>query len=322
MNEVVFLQQNAEKWERFERLLGEDDVDPDRLADLYIELTDDLAYAQTFYPDSDTTRYLNDLASRAHQEVYQTRSETWRRLRTFWTQEIPAILATTRTPQVLSLVVFLLSVGIGTLSAAYDPGFVRLILGDAYVNNVLASIEQGDPMAVYKEMHQVPMFLGIALNNIRVAFYAFAAGVLCSVGTGVVLVQNGVMIGAFHYLFYEYGLLGRSLLVVYIHGTLEISAIVVAGAAGFVMGNGLLFPGNYPRLTSFRRSAKRGLKIVVGLVPVFGAAAFLEGFVTRYTQMPVAVSLLIIGASLAFVIGYFFIYPALLYPEYSLSTFD
>ena len=312
MEEVAFLQQNADKWEQFEQLLGDDEADPDRLADLYVELTDDLAYAQTFYPDSDTTRYLNDLTGRAHQEVYQTRSETGRRLRTFWTEEIPAVLATTRTAQLLSLAIFLLAVGVGTLSAAYDPGFVRLILGDAYVNKTLASIKAGDPMAVYKEMHQVPMFLGIALNNVKVAFYAFAAGILCSVGTGVVLVQNGIMIGAFHYLFYEYGLLGRSLLVVYIHGTLEISAIVVAGAAGFVMGNGLLFPGSYPRLTAFRQSAKKGLKIVVGLVPVFAAAAFLEGFVTRYTQMPMPMSLSIIGASLAFVVGYFVIYPALL----------
>ena len=309
MDEAAFLQKNAGKWEQFEQLLRDDQADPDRLADLYVELTDDLAYAQTFYPDSETTQYLNDLASRAHQQVYQTRSEKWGRLRTFWTEEVPEVLATTRTAQVLSLAIFALAMGVGTLSAAYDPGFVRLILGDAYVNSTLASIEAGNPMAVYKEMHQVPMFLGIALNNIRVAFYAFAAGLLCSVGTAAVLVQNGIMIGAFHYLFYEHGLLGKAMLVVYIHGTLEISAIVVAGAAGFVMGNGLLFPGSYPRLTAFQRSAKRGLKLIVGLVPVFVAAAFLEGFVTRYTEMPVALSLLVIGGSLAFVIGYFVVYP-------------
>lgn len=311
MDEAAFLQKNASKWEQFDRLLRDDEADPNRLANLYVELTDDLAYAQTFYPESDTTRYLNDLASRAHQQVYQTRSETWGRLRTFWTEEVPAVLAATRPAQLLSLAVFVLAVGLGTLSAAYDPGFVRLILGDAYVNSTLASIEAGDPMAVYKEMHQVPMFLGIALNNIKVAFYAFAAGLLCSVGTAVVLVQNGIMLGAFHYLFYEHGLLGEALLVVYIHGTLEISAIVVAGAAGFVMGNGLLFPGSYPRLTAFQRSAKRGVKMVVGLVPVFVGAAFLEGFVTRYTQMPVVLSLLVIGVSLVFVVGYFVVYPAI-----------
>jgi len=310
MDEVSFLQDNADKWEQFERLLGDDEVDPDRLADLYVELTDDLAYAQTFYPNSDATRYLNDLASRAHRTVYQTKAETWHRMVTFWSEEVPRALASARTEVVVSLMVFLLAVGVGTLSAAYDPGFIRLILGDAYVNGTLAAIEKGDPMAVYKEAHQVPMFLGIALNNIRVAFYAFAAGVLCSVGTAAVLIQNGIMLGAFHYLFYEYGLLSRSLLVVYIHGTLEIAAIVIAGAAGFVLGNGLLFPGSYPRLTSFRRSAKRGLKIVIGLVPVFAAAAFLEGFVTRYTNMPVALSFAIIGISLVFVVGYFVLYPA------------
>jgi len=109
---------------------------------------------------------------------------------------------------------------------------------------------------------------------------------------------------------------------VYIHGTLEISAIVVAGAAGFVMGNGLLFPGSYSRLTAFRQSAKKGLKIVVGLVPVFVGAALLEGFVTRYTQMPIALSLSIIGASLAAVVGYFVVYPALLHRETSSSSFS
>lgn len=315
MQEVAFLQENADKWERFERLLHEDEADPDELADLYVEVTDDLAYAQTFYPESEATQYLNDLAGDAHQHLYQTRSETGRRILQFWTQEVPAALAATRPEQLLALLLFLGAAGLGTLSAIYDPGFIRLIFGDAYVNETLAAIERGDPMAIYKEMHQVPMFLGIALNNVKVAFYAFAAGLLCSVGTGVVLVQNGIMIGAFHALFYKYGVLGRSLLVVYIHGTLELSAIVVAGAAGLTMGNGLLFPGSYPRLTSFRRSAKRGLKIVVGLVPVFLLAAFLEGFVTRYTGMPVALSLGIIGASLCAVLGYFVVYPARLSPN-------
>lgn len=312
MQEIAFLQENADKWERFEQMLRDDEADPDQLADLYVEVTDDLAYAQTFYPDSEATQYLNDLAGEAHQHLYQTRSETGQRIATFWTEEIPEALAATRTEQGLSLVLFLVAVGVGTLSAAYDPGFIRLIFGDAYVNETLAAIERGAPMAVYKEMHQVPMFLGIALNNVKVAFFAFAAGLLCSVGTGVVLVQNGIMLGAFHYLFYEYGVLDRALLTVYIHGTLEISAIVVAGAAGLVMGNGLLFPGSYPRLESFRRSAKRGLKIVVGLVPVFILAAFLEGFVTRHTGMPAALSLSIIGGSLCAVVGYFVVYPALL----------
>lgn len=164
-------------------------------------------------------------------------------------------------------------------------------------------------MAVYKQMNELDMFLAITLNNVRVSFFAFAAGLLASVGTAYVLFANGVMLGAFHYLFQEQGFLLGSLLVVYIHGALEIPAIVLAGGAGFVMGNSLLFPGTYGRLASFRRGARQGLKIVVGLAPVFLAAGFLEGFVTRHTTMPAWLSLGIIGTSLGFVVWYFGVYP-------------
>ena len=201
-------------------------------------------------------------------------------------------------------------VAVGALSAAFDDTYVRLILGDAYVNMTLENIESGDPMAVYKKMNQMDMFLGFTLNNVMVSFYAFVAGILFSVGTVYVLLQNGIMLGVFHYFFYERGLILPFLLSVYIHGALEISAIVLAGGAGLVMGNSILFPGTYPRLTAFRRGAQSGMKMVLGLVPLFIVAGFLEGFVTRYTTMPLPVSLLIIGGSFAFVIWYVVLYPA------------
>ena len=100
-----------------------------------------------------------------------------------------------------------------------------------------------------------------------------------------------------------------SVLTIWIHGTLEISAIVLAGGAGFVMARGLLFPGTYSRRDSFRQAAAAGMKLVLGLVPVFVVAGFLEGFVTRHTEMPLAASLGIIGPSAAFILGYFVVYP-------------
>ena len=75
------------------------------------------------------------------------------------------------------------------------------------------------------------------------------------------------------------------------------------------MGNSLLFPGTYSRTESFRRGSRDGLKLAIGLVPIFVVAGFLESFVTRHTEMPVAVSLLIIGGSLAFILWYFVFYP-------------
>ena len=87
----------------------------------------------------------------------------------------------------------------------------------------------------------------------------------------------------------------------------------MAGAAGLAIGNGWLFPGTYKRLYAFRRGAKRGLKIVVGTVPVFIVAGFIEGYITRHTEMALSIRLGIIALSLAFIVGYYIVLPHYLY---------
>ena len=171
------------------------------------------------------------------------------------------------------------------------------------------NIAHGKPMAVYNCGAEMNMFLGITINNITVAFRTFALGLLTCIGTGWSLFQNGIMLGSFETFFYQHGLLGESMLAIFLHGTLEISAIIVAGAAGLALGNGFLFPGTYSRMTSFRHGAKRGLKIVVGTVPIFVMAGFIEGFVTRHTEIANWLRLTIILLSLTFVIYYFIILP-------------
>jgi uncharacterized membrane protein SpoIIM required for sporulation len=321
MREVVFLKQNADKWKQFESLFdAPEGVDPDRLAELFVELTDDLAYAQTFYPDSKTTAYLNALTARVYETIYRNKKEDRSRFVRFWKTELPMLFYQVRRELLVSFSIFTLACLIGMLSVANDDTFVRLILGDAYVNMTLANIQKGDPMAVYKQAHQVDMFLGITFNNIRVSLLAFAAGLLLSFGTGFILFSNGIMLGSFQYFFYEQGLLWDSARTIWIHGTLEISAIVIAGCAGLVMGNSILFPGTYARRTSFRNGARNGLKIVIGLVPIFITAGFLESFVTRLTRMPDWLSILIIVLSLGFIIWYVVIYPMQLHTRTSISN--
>lgn len=323
MREAAFLKLNSEKWKELERALDPvargGDTDPDKLARWFVELTDDLSYARTFYPQSATTRYLNDLARTAHQAIYRNRRERKGRIVSFWREELPRELYAARRELLYSFVVFMLAAGIGVLSAAGDETFLRLILGDSYVNMTLENIERGDPMAVYKGAGEVDMFLMITVNNVRVAFLAFAAGLILSFGTIYILFSNGVMLGAFQYFFHEKGLLLTSVLSIWIHGTLEISAIVIAGAAGLVMGNSILFPGTYTRMQSFMKGARRGLKISIGLVPIFITAGFLEGFVTRHSSVSAVMSAGIIILSLVFVIGYFIYYPALLERRHRLS---
>ncbi|MFW5662245.1 MAG: stage II sporulation protein M [Bacteroidota bacterium] len=313
MKEIQFLHKNKNKWQQFEDIIKSGKkIDPDKLSDLYIQVMDDLSYARTFYPRSSVVRYLNQLSSSVHSAVYSTKRESYQRIKTFWLKEVPLVFYDLRKYIFISLLIISISVLIGAVSSANDNQFVRLILGDAYVNMTEQNIAEGDPLAVYKDENQVGMFFGITLNNIWVTFRTFAFGVLFIFGTAYVLFVNGVMLGAFHHMFYKHGVLMDAFKTVWIHGTLEISAIVIAGAAGILLGSSFLFPGTYPRMASFRMGAQKGAKAIAGLVPIFILAGLLESFVTRYTEMPLFLTIFIIGSSLFFVVFYYIVYPGML----------
>jgi len=306
MREAIFLRQNEARWRSYET---QSPAGPDELAARFVALTDDLAFAQTFYPESPTTQYLNALTGKLHQALYKNKAKQTGHFRQFWVQGLPLVVARHHRTLAVTALFFLLCVAVGALSAAQDDTFVRVVLGDGYVNQTLDNIRRGDPMAVYKGADETPMFLFITLNNIRVALMTFALGISAGLGTAYLLFNNGVMLGSFQYFFHQQHVLLPSLLTIWIHGTLEISSIVLAGGAGFVMARGLVFPGTYSRAAAFRRSARDGLKLAVGLVPIFIVAGFLEGFVTRHTEMPVGASLAIIGGSAVFMSWYFVLYP-------------
>lgn len=310
LKEFTFLRNNLDEWQRLEIVVANAASEsPDTLAEAYTKLTGDLAFARTHYPHSRITLYLNSLCASLHNSIYGTKREPWRRLLTFWSHEVPLTMYDNRRLLLSAFIVALVSTIVGIVSQILDPEFCRVILGDNYVDMTLENIANGKPMAVYSGQNEAPMFLGITINNVCVSFTMFASGLLTSFATGILLFQNTVMLGCFEAFFAQHGLLVESLLAVFLHGTLEISAIIIAAAAGFAIGNGWLFPGTYPRKESFRRGAQRGMKIIVGTIPVFIVAGFIEGFVTRHTEIPDALRLIIILLSLAFIIGYFVILP-------------
>lgn len=320
MREASFVKQNKEKWIGFENALNNNaKINPDDLASYYIQLTNDLSYAQTYYPDSKTLLYLNSLASQAHQKIYVTKKESKNKIISFWRDEFPLFFYQYHRTLLYSFLIFMAAVLIGVVSTLNDDTFLRLILGDAYVNMTIENIENGEPMAVYKSGSQVGTFLGITINNIRVAIIAFALGVVFSVGTIWVLFSNGIMLGAFITFFYNYGILEKTS-TVWLHGTIEISVIVIAGCAGLVMGNSFLFPKTYSRRVAFMKGAKDGLKIVVSTIPFFIIAGFIEGFITRFgEQMPWFLAYGIIFISLFIIVYYYIIYPRLLHKASTLN---
>ena len=305
MREGQFIKKNLQRWEQYQQPTQ----DPDEVAKRFTYLVDDLSYARTFYPHGNTIKYINSIAANIYLSIYRNKKVKKQRLVTFWTTELPLVVYKHRKTLLFTFLFFLSFVGLGIFSAYTDETFVRSVLGDGYVDMTERNIASGDPFGVYKNGNSMTMFLQIAFNNIKVAFVCYSLGITAGMGTLYFLFTNGLMVGVFEYMFFHHNLGLQSLLVIFIHGTLELSAIVIAGCAGLVIGNSLLFPGTFTRLQSLRQAARDSVKVIISLVPVFVVAAFFEGFVTRHTGMPIWLSLLILLTSGTFIVWYFIIYP-------------
>lgn len=311
MREIAFIKQNKEKWLEFEQVIfGKAKKNPDEIASLYIHLVNDLSYAQTYYPKSKTVVYLNYLASHIYQRIYKTKRQESNRIISFFSTEVPLILYEYRRYILYAFLLFFMSVGIGVVSARYDDTFVRLIMGDDYVNMTLDNIKDGNPVAVYKSGSNIGSFIGITVNNLYVGAKCYINGIFLGVGTFIALLQNCVMLGAFQYFFYKQGVLWESVQGIWIHGSMEIFAIVIESAAGFILGAAILFPKTYSRINSLKTGFKNSLKIFLSTMPFTIAAGFLEGFITRYSVvMPNWLNVFIILSTLSMISFYFLVFP-------------
>jgi len=317
MLETDFIRQNKDKWAKDELIFEKKNPDPDAVSDTFTEITEDLSFARTFYSFRSVRVYLNQMAQTIYFKL-NTRKISFKNIFRFWTDEVPQAMAESRKDMNVSVIIFFIGVIIGVVSTVYDPEFPRIILGDGYVNQTLENIAAGDPMKIYKDNSPFDMFLGITANNLLVAYRVFVLGIVFSVGTGVMLFYNAIMLGSFQFFFFQHAVFMESILAIWLHGTLEISAIILAGGAGLTLGRGLLFPGTLSRRQAFQLSAQRGLKIMLGITPVFILAAIIESFATRYTDAPSILRVLIILSSLAFILGYYVWVPW----KKSLSGFD
>ena len=309
MRESQFIKQSEKKWKNFEEDLKLERKNPERTSKLFIQITDDLSYARTYYPNRMVRKYLDGVSQILLSKIYKNQRTPWSQFMNFWTQSLPIEIYRARRTFTISFLIFALAFGIGVLSSIYEPEFARVILGDGYIDMTISNIEKDDPMAVYKNFNALNGFASITMNNIMVAFRTFVFGVLAAIGSVYILLYNGIMVGAFQYFFIQEGLFWESFLTIWQHGTIEISAIIIAGAAGLTLGKGLVFTGSYTRLQSFKISGQRGLMIFLGTIPLFIIAGFIEGFITRDTDASTAIRLAVILVSLLFILYYFGWYP-------------
>ncbi|WP_010135587.1 stage II sporulation protein M [Ochrovirga pacifica] len=311
MREIAFIKQNKEKWLRFENAIQQKtNSNPEELSQLYLHLVNDLAYAQTYYKKSKLVVYLNHLTILAFQRIYKNKKEDKSKILRFFLVDVPLLMHQYKRYFLYAFVMFGISVAIGVISAIYDDTFVRLILSDGYVNKTLENIKNGNPTAVYAGGSNWGSFIGITFNNLKVGLLAFSLGITGGIGTGYVMLQNGIMLGAFQYFFAEQGVFLQSLKGIWIHGAMEIFAIVIEGGIGFMIGASILFPKTHTRVASLKRGIRDGIKLLIATFPFTIAAGFLEGFVSRYgNDMPTFLAFGIILSTLALIAYYFLIYP-------------
>lgn len=332
MREAMFIKKNAEKWKNYQQTTTDN---PDEKAERFITLIDDLSYAKTFYPKSKVTRWINGIAAGIYQSIYQNKKEKYSRLFQFWKYELPLLFKRYHRIFLFTTIVFLVFVTLGVLFSIYNEDFIRGILGNGYVDMTETNIEKGDPFGVYKDDNPFSMFVYIAVNNIFVAMLFVLGGFLLGIPTILRwpilnvagLWDTGMMLGAFQYMFFKHDLGIQSVLVIWIHGTLEISIFVIAATTGFIIANGIIFPKTYSRMVSFKRGVMDALKVVMVIIPILLLAAFFESYVTHLMSqtyntkgeasggLPVWASVLILAASLSFIVWYFVILPIRLHKK-------
>lgn len=311
MREVAFIKQNKEKWLEIEQLIhGKLHKNPDELSFMYINLINDLSFSQTYYPNSNTTVYLNQLSGQIFHRIYKTKRIEQNRFSKFFKTEVPQLMYHYRRYLLYSTLFFFFFVLIGAISARYDHEFVKLVLGEDYVNMTLENIEKGNAVAVYGKNSNWGTATVIIFNNLKVSASLYLYGVFGGVGTLISLLYNGIMVGSFQYFFYEQGVLEDSVRGIWMHGAFEIFSIVIVGMAGLVLGTSVLFPKSYSRFDSFKKGFRDSFKIFLSTLPFIILAGIIEGFITRYAlQLPKFINWLTIFVSLGIIVYYYAIYP-------------
>jgi uncharacterized membrane protein SpoIIM required for sporulation len=250
----------------------------DELTSLYQRCGAHLTHARVAYAaDSALVSRLTLLVGDTHAVLYgQREGEVARTVAEFVTVTFPAAIFSLRRFIVVAALLTLVPWAVLQVWLSISPEAFELSAPDAareaYINEDFESYYSSQPSQNFATQ--------VFLNNIRVAFLAFAAGILLCVVTAAILVTNGANGGAAGGLFTHVGQADKFWGLILPHGLLEISAVIVAGAAGLRIGWTLIDPGDRTRRSALTEEARRAGNVLVGLVAAFLLAALVEGFVT------------------------------------------
>lgn len=307
-----FLHSRKPRWERLEAVVqslergqvrGLTAADLLDVGRLYREATADLARLQsmrsTDLPPGDMEVYLNQLVGRAYGQVYRTSPP---RLRSFWRYlrlTLPATFRQTAPWTLFALLTFFLGFLYGLGATLLDSAFVPLVVPPGLVQKVEEGKVWFDSILAVRPLASSM----IMTNNISVSFLAFALGMTLGLGTLYLMVFNGLMLGTLAGLCHAHNLDIPFWSFVLPHGVIELTAIFMAGGAGFLLATALLAPGDLPRKQALISRGRQAGRLVLGCVPLLIVAGIVEGFFSP-ALIPAAVKFTVAAVLLGLLLGY------------------
>ena len=282
MTITEFLSKKQETWNELETLLNRprnaSAAQLNRLGYLYRRVTSDLAIARRDFPEDRCVPYLNELAARAHATVYQTSPFKRGTLRQFLHFGFPTLFRENLSFIGAAFLMFVLAFAAAYWIALTTPEFAEKIVPERFVSHI-KELEDGAWNDTSAERRN--LFASFVMtNNIRVAFYAFAWGIMFMAGTVYILVINGILIGGVAGLCDVNGVAMALWSFVSPHGYIELTTIFIAGGAGLKLGYALIAPSHFTRKRALTDAAGTAIRLLGGCVFLLIIAGTIEGFVS------------------------------------------
>jgi len=290
MKQQQFIEQQRPLWDSFRQLADELDKPPrrraavelERLPELYRRLCADYALARHRHYSTGLVDELHDLVQRGHRLLYQRKSFwLWRMVAFLWSG-FPNTLR--RHQRAFWLATFLFygpALAMG-LACYLDPDFIYTILDPFEVASMEFMYDPANPLPGRSEDRasatDFSMFGYYIWNNIGIGFRTFASGMLAGVGTVLLLLFNGVVIGGVAGHLTQLGFSATFWTFVAGHSAFELTAICISGAAGLLLGKAIIAPGRRTRGEALKWAALEAVTLVLGAALLLLGAAFIEAF--------------------------------------------
>jgi uncharacterized membrane protein SpoIIM required for sporulation len=289
MNINQFISERKDDWDRLEQIAGK--IKPgstrglsrDELWDLgrlYSAAVADLSLLKSSelarHHDSEIVAYLNALVIRVHGAIYRKPPFRWSSIPRFILSDFPAAFRASVGYVVAALLIFVLFGAIGGALGITEPEFIHLLVPQG----IISSVEKGEVW--FRDLHTVAPLASSRLmtHNISVTFLIVAGGMTFGVGTVYLLALNGLLVGTVAALCYNHGLSLEFWSFLLPHGSVELTAIFVAGGAGLILGHALVDPGPYRRIEYLSYRGKAAGTLALGCVPLLVVAGLIEAFVS------------------------------------------